>query len=284
MPGPALEEAQLLLVDHGPWTTDGGAYLESDNVTVLIHPVHDDAGEAGADVVDVVVTVRPRCGRSEPRASIQLVGAGNLPVSVPLNLRGQAVFRRLPAGEWRARLIPGDMIASPPAEPSGQVVHLHRITRRLAAAASGERREVRHTWTSADGGLVTEIVETDEAHLVVRISSEDRPSAVSLVRIQWAVVVSETTGRVKTLVVPLAPGDDGALVTAKYDLGPVDQAEAVDIGPAEWANPSELTEELVVEAFDLPLYGSARRAWEQLADTGVCAPAVLAALRTALEG
>ncbi|MGI9033570.1 MAG: hypothetical protein DLM65_08610 [Candidatus Aeolococcus gillhamiae] len=280
-PGTALEEAQRLLVDHGRWTTDGGAYLESDNVIVVIHPVHDDARDGA---VDVVVTVRPRHGRSQPGTSIQLEGTGAPSVSVPLNRRGQAVFRRLAAGEWSARLMPGDMIASPPAEPSGQVIALHRITRRLALAAGDEQRDIRHTWTSADGGLVTEIVETDEAHLVVRISSSAPPSAPAVVRIRWAVVVSETTDRAKTLVVPLAPGDDGAVVTAKYDLGLVDQAQAVDIGPAEWADPSELTAELVFEAFDLALFGSARRAWEQLAGADVCAAVVQAALRTALEG
>lgn len=306
-PGSAFEEAQRLLIDHGLWTTAGGAYLESNSVTVLIHPVHDAADEA--DWVDVVVTVRPRTGRLQlggkieiegsetpsvtlPRKPRQTGGEGTLEVvasmatpslSAPLNHRGQAVFRRLAAGEYGARLVPAPAAASPPAEAtSGPVVALRRIPRLLAAAAAGERRVIHQSYTSDDGRLHTEVVETDEARLVVRISSSKPPLAASLVRIRWALEPA-AMGEERTLVVPLASGDGGAAATAKYDLGSVDQAEAVSIAPAEWADPSELTEELVRGAFELSIYGSARRAWEELALTGVCAPAVERALRAALD-
>lgn len=281
-PGAAFEEAQRLLIKHGPWTTDGGAYLESNSVTVLIHPVHDDTGEDEPGAVDVVVTVRPRPGRLQPGVSIEIEGSAAPSMSMPLNPRGQARFRRLPAGEWSARLVAGVATAGVPAEAtSGTVVPLHRIPRLLAAAA-GERREIQQTYSSDHGRLRTEILETDEARLVVRISSSEPTGAVPLVRIRWA-LEPETLGEERTLVVPLASGEAGGPATAKYDLGSVDQAEAVRIAPAEWADPSELTEELVQQAFDMSIYGSARRAWEQLALAEVCAPAVDVALRSALE-
>lgn len=281
-PGAAFKEAQRLLIKHGPWTTDGGAYLESNSVTVLIHPVHDDTGEDEPGAVDVVVTVRPRPGRLQPGVSIEIQGSAAPSMSMPLNHRGQTRFRRLPAGEWSARLVAGAATATVRAEAtSGNVVALRRIPRLLAAAAAGERREIEQTYSSDDGRLRTEILETDEARLVVRISSS-APAAVPLVRIRWA-LEPETMGEERTLVVPLALGQAGGAATAKYDLGSVDQAEAVRIAPAEWADPSELTEELVQQAFDMSIYGSARRAWEQLALAEVCIPAVDVALRSALE-
>lgn len=280
--GAAFEEAQRLLIDHGSWTTDGGAYLESNRVTVLIHPLHGDVGGGEPGTVDVVVTVRPRPGRLQPGASIEIRGSAAPSVSLPLNHRGQATFRRLPPGEWSARLVAGAATATVPVEATyGNVVAWRRIPRLLAAAAAGERREIQQTYSSDDGRLRTEVLETDEARLVVRISSS-APAAVPLVRIRWA-LEPETMGEERTLVVPLALDEGGGAATAKYDLGSVGQAEAVRIAPAEWTDRSELTEDLVQQAFDMSIYGSARRAWEQLALAGVCAPAVERRLRAALE-
>lgn len=273
-PRSALHEAQRLLLEHGHWTTEGGAYLESAAITVLIDPVLHEEADAPDAAVDVVITVRPRPSRVPPGATIVLGGPAGRVLTMPLNHRGQAVFRRLPAGEWSARLDQG--------EPAGEVVPMRRVPRRLAVVAGSGPHQVQETYASSDGRLV----ETDEAHLVVKVSAADSaaPAPVAMVRIRWGLVVREAVSRVSTLVVPLAStGHDGA-VAAKFDLGSVDQAEAVDIAPAEWADPSELTQELVRQAFDLPVYISARRAWEKLAAAGVCEPAVQEALLAALRG
>ena len=271
----AWDDAQRLLLERGSWTTDGGAYLESDDVTVLVHPVFDDADGRSLeeDTVDLVITVRPRRRRHlPPGAGVRLVGPAGQARSEPLGARGQVVFHGLPAGEWSARLV-----------SEGDVIPLHTLSRRRPAAAGGEQRPIGATYTSSDGRLTTEVVETPEARLVVRISAADPPNAVRLVRLQWALVVPDLSEELQTLVLPLAPSGDDAEMVAKYDLGSLDQAEAVRIGPAEWAEPSELTAELVRRAFGFSLYGTARRAWEHLAATAACAPGAQEALLEMLD-
>ncbi|MFN2505620.1 MAG: hypothetical protein ABR540_15550 [Acidimicrobiales bacterium] len=283
----AWGEAQRLLVERGPWTTEGGAYLESDEVTVLIHPVFDDADgrslQPGA--VDVVITVRPRLHRHLPAgAGVHLVGPAGHARSEPLGARGQAVFHQLPVGEWSAQLVVVDPTTSAPKRgPLADVIPLRSFSRQLPAAAGGEERLIGGTYASLDGRLTTEVVETPEARLVVRISAADPPDAVVLVRLRWALVAPGLDDRTETLVVPLAPSGDGGEMMAKYDLGSVDKVQAVRIGPAEWAEPADVTAELVRRAFGFSLYGSARRAWEQLAASGVCAPATQSALLEMLE-
>jgi hypothetical protein len=277
----AWKNAQRLLVERGSWTTEGGAYLESDDVSVLVHPVFDDADSRSfdKDKVDLVITVRPRFGRQFPEgAAVCLMGPAGQVRSEPLGARGQAVFHQLPAGDWSARLVVGYRATSAPKPLLADVTPMHSFSRRLSAAAGGEERHIRGSYLSLDGQLRTEVVETPEARLVVRISAANPADTVALVRLRWALVGADLGGRTDTLVVPLAPSADGTEMVAKYDLGSLDHVEGVRIGSAEWAEPSELTAELVRCAFAFSLYGTARRAWEHLADTGVCAPPVQTAL------
>lgn len=283
----AWDEAQRLLLERGAWTTEGGAYLESDQVTVLVHPVFDDEqGRAlRPGTVDLVVTVRPRPRAPlPPGAVVSVTGTAGGVRSRPLGPRGQAVFRGLPAGEWTARLVVGQpAVPAPRQAPAAEVTPLRRIPRLLAAAAGGHHPPIRDVLSSADGRLTTEVEETPEARLVVRISAVGHAGGPALVRMRWALVVADVTEQVRTLVVPLAPSEDAGALVAKYDLGSLDRAQALEIGPAEWADPSELTGELVRQAFDLSLYGAARRGWETLAASGVLPPPAQAALREMLE-
>jgi len=282
----AWEDAQRLLDDRGPWTTDDGAYLESEHVTVLVHPVHDDDPALGGSVavVDVIVTVRPRLGRGLPLgAGVNLRSDGGTAVSRPLSARGQALFRQLPAGEWRARLVTGNPSRSvPPADPGPLLRDLQVIPRLLAAAAGDRPPRLREVYASADGRLTTEVVESPEARLVVRVSAVGATGRVALVRLRWAVELAGATEDVTTLVVPLTSVGGSDALVAKYDLGPLDGVHALRIGPAEWADLSELTGELVRRAFDYSLYGTARRAWEDLAASGECPAAARAVLHEVL--
>lgn len=283
-PAAVWEEAQRLLEERASWTTDSGAYLESEQVTVLVHPVLNDQETPGADSVDVVVTVRPHRPWELPAgAGVRLVDASGSIVSMPLSARGHAVFRRLPAGEWRAALF-DDVDAESPSTQVGhaEVVSLRTIPRLLAAAAWDRHSGIREIYSSVDGRLTTEVVESPEARLLVRISSVD-VSTAALVRVRWAVVAPETTETVRTLVVPLARDAGGRAMVAKYDLGSLERVQAVRIEPAEPVEASELTDELVRQAFAYSLYGSARRGWEDLARSGWCPPSVEAVLREILE-
>jgi hypothetical protein len=280
-----LDEAQRLLDERGAWTTEAGAYLESEQVTVVVHPVFDDGQGQSLDAgeVDLVVTVRPRqhCDLP-PGAGVSLVGGRGGSVFKELNLRGQAVFRHLPAGEWRAQLIVGEPAGSASPRRRTDITPLHTISRLLAAAAGDRPRTIRESYISVDGRVTTDVEETPEARLVIRISTEDAPGPIALVRLRWAVVVPQMIEEVKALVVPLAPSQDGGGLVAKYDLGSLEHVHAVKIGAAEWAEPSELTGDLVRHAFGFSLYGTARRAWENLASSNSCPPDVQAALRELL--
>lgn len=281
-PGTAWDEAQRLLDERGPWTTAGGAYLEGEQVTVLIHPVGDP--NPAANLVDLVVTVRFRRPPGFPQgAGVSLLGTAGGSVFRPLSRRGQAVFRRLPAGEWTARLRSGSTASGSSHAVDADVIPLRSIPRLLAAAA-GDRQHVLHeTYTSLDGRVTTEVAETPEGRLVVEISAVGPSSGVSMARMRWAVLAPGVTETVKTLVVPLAENEDGTVLVTKYDLGSLEHVHAVKIGPAETADPSELTGDLVRQAFGLALYGTARRAWENLAASDLCLPATRAVLLEMLE-
>lgn len=281
-----LDEAQRLLDERGAWTTEAGAYLESDEVTVLVHPVFDDGqGQSlGAGEVDLVVIVRLRQQGALPAgAGVSLVGGRGGAIFRELNPRGQAIFRQLPAGEWRATLLVGDpAVSASPSRRSAGITPLRTIPRLLAAAAGGRPRSIRESYTSIDGRVTTEVEETPEARLVIKISAEDPSGRTALVRLRWAMVVPQMIEDENALVIPLAPSHDGGGLVAKYDLGSLDHVHAVKIGAAEWAEPSELTGDLVRQAFGFSLYGTARRAWENLASTNSCPPEAQAALRELL--
>jgi len=159
------------------------------------------------------------------------------------------------------------------------------IPRLLAAAAGDRPPRLCEVYSSADSRLSTEVVESPEARLVVRVSAVDAIGRVALVRLRWALELAGATDDVEdltTLVVPLTSVEGSDALVAKYDLGPLDGVHALKIGPADWAEPSELTGELVRRAFDYSLYGTARRAWEELAVSGECPAAARAVLHEML--
>ncbi len=298
-------EAQLLLTRHEPWSTDTGAFLESDDVLILIEATEAEPPEVepyrhvpveGADVVeasgfaavasitgrapqglvDVLITLRSRRRPSDLRdLPIELVGPDGRTVAGRVGPRGQARFAGLPAGDWRTRLLPA-AAASPPSDagagPGAVVVPFRRVSRVLADAAARGTRHVREVLTSADAEVTTEVEETDEGRLVATVTTT-RPGG--LVRLRWGLVPAQPAGAgggpasVRTLVTPLAERPEGGGV-AKYDLGPVVEAVALDLAPAEWAGADELDADAVRAAFDLVLYGSAVRAWEAFAASDAC--------------
>jgi hypothetical protein len=308
-------EAQLLLTRHEPWSTETGAYLESDDVLILIEATEaappevepfrrvpaegSDAVEAAGfgiasaslrgrapepqAVVDVLITLRSRERPAELRdLPIELVGPGGLTVAGRVGPRGQARFAGLPAGTWRTRLGPSSATSRPDTDASGGaaeggvVVPFRRISRVLADAAAKGARHVREVLTSADDEVVTEVEETDEGRLVATVTTS---RTGGLVRLRWGLVPATaggaTAGRstapaeVRTLVTPLAERPEGGGV-AKYDLGPVVEAAAGDLVPAEWTPGADLDADGVRAAFDLVLYGSAVRAWEEYAASDDC--------------
>src|SRR5262245_46337749 len=114
-------EAQLLLARHEPWSTETGAYLESDDVLILIETreaepeveafrstptiVAAGAGEVPAALVDVLITLRSRRRPAALRdIPIELVDADGHAVVGRVGPRGQARFAALPSGQWRTRL------------------------------------------------------------------------------------------------------------------------------------------------------------------------------------
>ena len=302
-------EAQLLLTRHEPWSTETGAYLESDDVLILIEATEAEPAEVepfrmapveGADVVeasgfaavpltappggsrapqvvDVLITMRSLRRPADLRdLSIELVGSDGRTVAGRVGPRGQARFTGLPAGRWRTRLLPGatgrtdgtgETADSVTGFGGGVVVPFRRISRVLADAAARGTRHLREVLTSADAQVTTEVEETDEGRLVATLTTT---RADGLVRLRWA-LVPEATGAadVRTLVTPLAERPEGGGV-AKYDLGPVVEATAVDLAPAEWAGAADLDADAVRAAFDLVLYGSAVRAWEAFAASAAC--------------
>jgi hypothetical protein len=316
-------EAQLLLTRHEPWSTETGAYLESDDVFILIEateaappevepfrraPIEGPdaveaagfaiasaapAGPAPQALVDVLITLRSRERPAELRdLPIELVGPDGRTVTGRVGPRGQARFAGLPAGSWRTRLgaatraVPQDTDTDA-SGGGGVVVPFRRISRVLADAAAKGTRHVREVLTSADDEVVTEVEETDEGRLVATVTTT---RTGGLVRLRWGLVPAATSaptapsartattgaatwssGRaeVRTLVTPLAERPEGGGV-AKYDLGPVVEAVAVDLAPAEWAAGASLDAAGVRAAFDLVLYGSAVRAWEEFAASDAC--------------
>lgn len=142
--------------------------------------------------------------------------------------------------------------------PTQQV---HRVERHLAAAAASGTRRLQARFTSLDGSLVTEVEENDEGRMVLRIHSAD-PS-VLYVGLSWTLVDAIGVGATVRLVTPLAVDRGGASV--RYDAGPVEFADAIDVTPAEVVAATAVTEGDVAAAFLLGHTGSARRAWQRAA-------------------
>jgi hypothetical protein len=280
-----VSEAQLLLNRHEPWSTDDGAFLESEDVQILIEPRPLGADSARGNghapsVVDVLITLRSRRRPAALRdLTVELVATDGHVVVGRVGARGQARFRELPTGRWRTRLgvaaATTDGTTRAPAAAGGAadvtaagaaVLPFRRISRVLADAAASRSRSVREAFTSPDERVVTEVEETDEGRLVATLTTAE---ADGIVRLRWSLVGAESVG-VRTLVTPLAQRGPSGGGIAKYDLGPVVEAAAVDLAPAEWADPADLDAEAVRAAFDLVLYGSAVRAWEEFVESARC--------------
>lgn len=147
----------------------------------------------------------------------------------------------------------------PPAGPQDELAErrVHRLERRLPAAAATASRQASATVASADGSITTEMRENDEGHLVVTIRSPD--TGVLYVAMAWRPVSAGGRGRRHRLVTPLASDRNGLCV--HYDLGPLEGCDAVDVEPAEEVFVTEVGPQDVLPALRLATTGAARRAW-----------------------
>lgn len=147
----------------------------------------------------------------------------------------------------------------PPDSPDDELAHrrVHRLERRLAAAASTASRQVSGSLSSADGSITTEMTENDEGHLLVTIRSLD--TSLLYVAMAWCPVSLSGKGRRYRLVTPLAPDRSG--LSVHYDLGPLDGCDAIDFEPAEAVFVTAVQPEDVTLALSLATTGASRRAW-----------------------
>lgn len=153
--------------------------------------------------------------------------------------------------------------------PLAAVVPLHsfvRIDRVLAHAAASGSRVIAGSFESSDNTIVTRIEENEEGRLIVDVTARPGWLSEQLVALRWSAITVDGVAMVRSLVSPLAASLGGTF-TARYDLGSVLGADAIEVQPAEAAPFTELTVAVVREAFSLLLFGSAVRAWEQLATT-----------------
>lgn len=155
-----------------------------------------------------------------------------------------------------------------------QPTQLFRLDRVLAPAAAGGLRVLSGSYPSHDGALVTEVHEDAEGHLIVGVHCEG--PAPELVSLSWSLVQEDVVGATSVLVTPLAPGRVGSVV--EYDLGTVETAVAVDVRPAEPFEIELLMPDDVSAAFNLIQRGSARRAWQLLAERSDLDPGIVAML------
>lgn len=138
---------------------------------------------------------------------------------------------------------------------------VHRLERRLAAAAATASRQVSATVASVDGSVTTEMRENDEGHLVVTIRSLD--TNLLYVAMAWyPISAGGRRGRRNRIVTPLAADRNGLCV--HYDLGPLDGCDAIDLEPAEEVFVTEVGPDDVVAALRLATTGAARRAWARM--------------------
>ncbi|MFN0092473.1 MAG: hypothetical protein ACKVWR_19745 [Acidimicrobiales bacterium] len=138
-----------------------------------------------------------------------------------------------------------------------------RLSRVLAAAAAGGARVIEGRYTSDDACFVTEVVETDAGHLQLTITALGELAPGQLASCRWAFVNADGVSEVQRLVTPLS-ARPGRAACARYDLGSVLPAEAVDVAPAGLVPLASLSPGDVRAAFARVLYGSARRAWVAL--------------------
>lgn len=150
----------------------------------------------------------------------------------------------------------------PQAGPQDELAErrIHRLERRLPAAAATSSRQVSAAVASANGSITTEMRENDEGHLAVTIRSLD--TNLLYVAMAWRPVSADGRGRRHRLVTPLAPDRNGLCV--HYDLGPLDRCDAVDVEPAEAVVVTEVGPQDVLPALRLATTGAARRAWARM--------------------
>ncbi len=147
----------------------------------------------------------------------------------------------------------------PPDSPGDELAdrRVHRLERRLAAAAATASRQVSGSFTSAGGSITTEMVENDEGRLLVTIRSPD--TSLLYVAMAWCRISAGRKGRRYRLVTPLAPDRSG--LSVHYDLGPLDGCDAVDCEPAEEVFVTAVQPDDVTLALSLATTGASRRAW-----------------------
>ncbi len=148
------------------------------------------------------------------------------------------------------------------ARPSGPADELagrrvYRLERHMAAAAASASRYLGASLASSDGSVTTEVAENDEGHLTVTLRSAD--TSILYVVLAWTPITAEGVGRRTRLVTPLAPDRHGVWV--RYDLGSVEDADAVDIEAAEPLALTAVAPADLEPAFGLVPTGASRRAW-----------------------
>jgi hypothetical protein len=139
------------------------------------------------------------------------------------------------------------------------------LNRTLAAAASSSQRVLGGSYQSRCGRITTEAHETEEARLVVEVSTTDE--SVAFVALSWSLVDNDGVANPFRLVSPLAKTRTGWAVS--YDLGDVTAVAAISIDAAEAISVSNVDSDDVTATFALGLLGSAMRAWRRVCGEGV---------------
>lgn len=235
----------------GPWAPDEDTRLiETESAIALIERIPNGDG-----TVIVLVSVR---GAETPGPEDLVLSDGT----------GQRhVGTRTRRGQLRFDDVTADGFTF--STPLAAVIPLRsfvRIDRVLAHAAASGSRVIAGSFESSDNTIVTRIEENEEGRLIVDVTARSGWPTEQLVELRWSAITVDGVAMVRSLVSPLAASLGGAF-TARYDLGSVLGADAIEVQPAEMAPPGALTVEAVRDAFSLLLFGSAVRAWERLAST-----------------
>jgi hypothetical protein len=233
----------------GPWAAhEDSRLIETASVVVIVERIGTGSGTA-----TVLISVR---GAETPGPADLVItdGAGH-----------QHQGERTRRGQLRFDDVSLDGFTF--SRPIANVVPLRsfvRIERVLAHAAASGTRVIAGSFDSTDGTLVTRIEENEEGRLIVNVSASGSWSAEQLAQLRWSAITSDGVAMVRSLITPLAKSL-GSGFAARYDLGSVLGADAIEVQPAEPTTTGVLTVESVRETFSCLLFGSAVRAWEQLA-------------------
>jgi len=249
-----------ILENLGEIDLQGGTVVDDGDLTILI-----ETFDLPDDRSTVIVTTR---GERDSVGSFAILDSEGERHDARLRRPGQYRFDAVKTGPVRfVRPLAG----------LRPLAIVHRLNRRLPAAAASGDRVIAGNYASSDGRLTTSVVENAEGHVLLTIASSARWDRLALALCRWAVVTESGVSEFHRVITPLALDPEGR-AAARYDLGSVVHAEAVDVQPAEMTSLDELTPSLVSESFALGLFGNARRAWEELA----AEPLVSKSLRDAI--